>query len=83
MDEVEDAVISSASVQVLPGAQGYSTVLVEGYHFVEGRVIFDMVCKFRRGVIFGGVSVLGANEIGFPSHLLKVSKHSAIFPTYP
>jgi hypothetical protein len=46
LDEVEGAVVSSASVQVLPEAQGYCTVLVEGYNFVEGRVIFNMVCNF-------------------------------------
>ena len=33
LDEVEGAVISSASVQVLPVAQGSSTVLVEGCNF--------------------------------------------------
>jgi hypothetical protein len=46
LDEVEGAVISSASVQVLPVAQGSSTVLVEGCNFVEGQVIFDMDCNF-------------------------------------
>jgi len=39
LDEVEGAVISSASVQVLPVAQGSSTVLVEGCNF-------DMDCNF-------------------------------------